>query len=131
MPKYRKMINFDLDTKKYEKVTNKPSPTAYYQIHQYMENNDFMHRQGSCYISKNELNGYEVFEIVTVMSKKFPWLNECVKECDVTDITKNMSLLDTIKNASNNDISNLKESNIAINQKNELDIDINLEIQKE
>lgn len=35
------MINFDLDTNKYEALTHKAAPTAYYKIRRYMEKNDF------------------------------------------------------------------------------------------
>ena len=48
-----KAINFDLDTKKYEIITQKSAPTAYYELRQYLENIGFTHRQGSGYISNN------------------------------------------------------------------------------
>lgn len=52
----RKALNFDLDTKKYEENTGKHSPTAYVEIKRFLEKNNFEHRQGSGYISKDSLN---------------------------------------------------------------------------
>ena len=64
----RKALNFDLDTKKYEENTGKHSPTAYVEIKRFLEKNNFEHRQGSGYISKDSLNDGKVFAIIQSMS---------------------------------------------------------------
>ena len=108
----RKALNFDLDTKKYEEYTNKPSPTAYVKIRNFLKKHGFEHRQGSGYISKESLNDGKVFAIIQSMSIEFEWLGYCVKQIDVTNIGKQHSLIDTInKNAGNSnkqDVLNLE-----------------------
>ena len=96
----RKALNFDLDTKKYEEYTGKPSPTAYRKIRNFLKKHDFKHRQGSGYISKESLNDGKVFAIVQSMSMEFEWLGYCVKQIDITNIGKQHSLIDTINNSS-------------------------------
>ena len=70
------MINFDLDTKKYEALTQKAAPTAYSKIRRFMEKNDFTHRQGSCYISKSLISRAETARIVRNFSVANRWFGE-------------------------------------------------------
>ena len=110
MPKKRMMINFDLDTKKYEKITNKPSPTAYYQIRQYMEKNEYVHRQGSCYISKQATSRAEVLADVKHFSLNNKWFNHCVKELDLTTVGRTLSIkLET--QTKDNILENVEQNN--------------------
>ena len=95
----RKALNFDLDTKKYEEYTGKHSPTAYAEIKRFLQKNDFEHRQGSGYISKNSLSDGKIFAIIQNMSMELKWLRNCVEKIDVTNIGKQHSLLDTINKA--------------------------------
>lgn len=95
----RKNINFDIDTNMYTKITGKAAPTAYYELRKFLENNDFLHRQGSGYISKYPMKSYEISDMVTKMSQELPWLKPCVKEFDVTNVGKQFSLIQTIKDA--------------------------------
>ena len=95
----RKALNFDLDTKKYEKFTGKPAPTAYAEIKNFLRKNDFEHRQGSGYISKDSLNDGKIFAIIQNMSIELEWLKTCVKQIDVTNIGKQHSLIDAINKA--------------------------------
>lgn len=105
----RKALNFDLDTKKYEEDTGKHSPTAYAEIKRFLKKNNFEHRQGSGYISKDSLNDGKVFAIIQSMSIELKWLKNCVKQIDVTNIGKQHSLLETISKATNdNDLSDLE-----------------------
>lgn len=92
MPKKRIMINFDLDTKKYEALTQKAAPTAYSKIRRFMEKNDFTHRQGSCYISKSLISRAETARIVRNFSVANRWFGECVREIDISYIGKQLSL---------------------------------------
>ena len=95
----RKNINFDIDTNMYTEITGKAAPSAYYELRKFLESNDFLHRQGSGYISKYPMKPYEISDMITKMSQKFPWLKSCVKEFDVTNIGKQFSLIQTIKDA--------------------------------
>ena len=86
------MINFDLDTKKYEALTQKAAPTAYSKIRRFMEKNDFTHRQGSCYISKGLISRAETARIVQKFSVDNIWFRECVRKIDISYIGKQLSL---------------------------------------
>ncbi|MBQ9298824.1 MAG: hypothetical protein IJ223_07390 [Clostridia bacterium] len=104
----RKALNFDLDTKKYEEFTGKHSPTAYADIKRFLKKNDFEHRQGSGYVSKDSLNDGKIFAIIQNMSVEFKWLRNCVKQIDVTNIGKQHSLIDAVNKAPFEDnLSNL------------------------
>lgn len=109
----RKALNFDLDTKKYEKYTGKHSPTAYAKIKRFLQKNDFEHRQGSGYISKKSLNDGKIFAIIQNMSIELKWLGNCIEQIDVTNIGKQHSLLDTINKTSvSNELSGLEDIEI-------------------
>lgn len=105
----RKALNFDLDTKKYEEVTGKSAPTAYGKIRRFLRKNEFEHRQGSGYVSKDSLNDGKTFAIIQNMSMELEWLRSCVKQIDVTNIGKQHSLIDAISKAPiNNEIDELE-----------------------
>lgn len=114
------MINFDLDTNKYEAITHKAAPTAYYKIRRYMENNDFLHRQGSCFITKYPMSFLSVSAKMRLFAEKNKWFSECVKELDVTTIEQRLSIKEEIqdktKDIQKNEI--LKDNNIGKELKN-------------
>ena len=95
----KKAINFDKDTKEYEKYTGKNAPTAYNEIKRFLKKNGFEHRQGSGYISKESLAEWKVTAIITRMSLQLEWLKHCVKAMDVTTIGKQHSLISTVNKA--------------------------------
>lgn len=101
MPSKRKAINFDLDTKKLETVysvqTGKSPNTAYDDLKRFFKSHNFDWRQGSGYTSQHPLPYTEVFSLVEDAKEKFPWLSECVKKFDVTDIGKYHDLTSIIK----------------------------------
>lgn len=106
----RKALNFDLDTKKYEYFTNKKAPTAYVEIRKFLNKNDFEHRQGPGYISKNSLNDGKVFAIIQNMAIELEWLKSCTKQIDVTNIGKQHSLIDVLrKTLAKDNLSNLND----------------------
>ena len=59
---------------------------AYYKIRNYLENNGFLHRQGSGYISKKGISDLDVIYIVEKMMKTDPALKKCFKRLDLTKI---------------------------------------------
>lgn len=95
----KKALNFDLNTNKYEQITGKSSPTAYYEIRNFLEKHGFEHRQGSGYISKKSMNDVKVDTIITEMSLSITWLKDCIRQFDVTSVGKYYSVLDTITSA--------------------------------
>lgn len=96
----RKAINFDIDTKKYEEYTGKPSPTAYAEIRKFLRKNGFEHRQGSGYVSKNDMKTSDIGILATNMTLAFDWLKYCIKQIDVTNIGRQHSLINTITKTS-------------------------------
>lgn len=64
-----------------------------------LKKNNFEHRQGSGYISKEELTTNDITILITKMTLKLDWLKYCIKKIDVTNIGKQHSLLTTIKNS--------------------------------
>lgn len=106
----RKALNFDLNTKKYEEITGKSAPVAYAEIKRFLKRNNFEHRQGSGYISKDSLTDVKIFAIIQNMSMELKWLRNCVEEIDVTNIGKQHSLVDAINKApTNDDITDLED----------------------
>lgn len=97
MPSYKKAINFDLDTKQLEKYYPTPSYThAYRDIRKYMEDNNFIHRQGSGYISNRKMADYEVKLLLRDFALKNDWFNESLLKIDVTNVGREYSLLEYI-----------------------------------
>lgn len=97
MKKCKKALNFDLDTKLLkESYPGKHYFNAYRDIKHFLENNGFLWRQGSGYISSQRLTDVEVRGVVVDLSEKFDWLKRCVKQFDVTDVGHQYSLLGPI-----------------------------------
>lgn len=105
----RKALNFDLDTRRYKEVTGHSAPVAYARIRKYLDKNNFEHRQGSGYVSRDPLNDGKIFAIIQNMSMELDWLRSCVKQIDVTNIGKQHSLIDAVSNAPvNNEMDELE-----------------------
>ncbi|MCR0532494.1 hypothetical protein MKC55_24415 [[Clostridium] innocuum] len=95
MPKSRKAINFDLDTNQLKRYYSETSyPNAYNDIRQFLNNNGFVHRQGSGYLSKKPMTTFEINQVIENMNDEYQWLKYCVKEMDVTNISSRHSVLD-------------------------------------
>lgn len=89
----RKAINFDLDTKKLkESYPSKNWLKAYKDIKAFMKSNGFSHRQWSGYQSEKPMSDTQILMITQMMNIKFPWLKNCIRYFDVTDIGKNYDL---------------------------------------
>ena len=100
----KKALNFDIDTNKYEWLTSKPAPNAYYEIRHFLEQRGFEHRQGSGYVSKTSLSDTDVNTLITEMSLSIKWLKDCAKQFDVTNVGRQHSVLKTIQNVSANEL---------------------------
>lgn len=120
----RKALNFDLDTKKYEEITGKSAPTAYYQIQKFLENRGFEHRQGSGYVSSKSLNDAEITSLTRQMGKAFSWLRDCLKQFDVTNVGSQYSLLQIMSDISFNQEIEHKSNEIDNNVTNNIEDDI-------
>ncbi|MDR3305685.1 MAG: hypothetical protein LBS85_06675 [Clostridiales Family XIII bacterium] len=99
------MINFDLDTDELRRIFGEPNrSTAYNTLKQYFIKNEFEHRQGSCYISKNPLSAAEVYALLFHLLQKASWLRTSVNKLDVTNVGKDHDYLYIFKNDYNEDV---------------------------
>lgn len=107
----QKAINFDLDTNLMKEKNLYPD--GYRKLGKSFRKYGWEHRQGSGYISQEYLTRAGVVEIMEKIIKENPWLGECVKKCDVTNIGTQFDLLPTIARAAE---SNAGKSSIGSRQ---------------
>lgn len=93
--KIRKAINFDLDTVQMRAMSLYPN--GYGLLKKSFEKVGFTHRQGSGYISNDRLDSLRVIKIIDQIVQENPWLTECVKKIDVTDIGRQHDLTAVVK----------------------------------
>ena len=97
----RKAINFDLNNNLLKQYyPSKNYKKAWKDINKYLENNDFIHRQYSGYVSKIGVSMAEVGTIFGNMSSKWTCINKCVMEFDVTIVGDEYSFISRIKQES-------------------------------
>ncbi|MCU6762999.1 Uncharacterised protein [uncultured Roseburia sp.] len=83
----KKGINFDLDTIALQIYYPKSDwHNAYYDVRAYFERNGFEHIQGSGYHSHKAMSEAKAMTVIYQMTKEFPWLNECVGICTISDV---------------------------------------------
>ncbi|MGN0308380.1 MAG: VapD family protein [Lachnospiraceae bacterium] len=83
----RRAVNFDLNIEALRENYSVTNPKgAYREIRSFLEKNGFFHRQGSGYCSKDKITDAELVKVMTEMFKTFPWLENCTKKIDATDI---------------------------------------------
>lgn len=88
-------INFDLDTKKMRKVFSNDSE-GYRKIQKTMKSLGFKHRQGSGYVSRQKMDAVEMFLALDRLAKENPWLENCARIIDVTDVRNQYDLTSLI-----------------------------------
>ena len=91
----KRAINFDLSTVELKKLFGNTAE-AYNQIKTFMLANGFEHRQYSGYVSRESMGDDEILSVMEKISRSLPWLGHCVKEFDVTNITAQFSMKETI-----------------------------------
>jgi len=85
--KYLRTINFDLDTKALQEQYPKENwRKAYDDIGKFLKSKGFSHRQGSGYISNEEISMLKVTRTLNELKREFPFLNGCVNKIDVASI---------------------------------------------
>ena len=93
----RKAVNFDLDTNALKKVFNSNNPFVYLkgykQIGTFLKLNGFTHRQWSGYVSEKPLTPVQMITVVKGLNQALPWLKQCVKKFDVTNIGDTFDLM--------------------------------------
>ena len=91
----KKTIHFDLDTEKMKKFSLYPA--GYKLLKKSFQGLGFEHRQGSGYISAEKLDSDQINDIIGVIIQENPWLAECVRKIDVTDISRQNDLTSVVK----------------------------------
>jgi len=94
----KKEISFDLNTNALKEYFVSYT-RAYKDLSKALQEVGFIHRQGSVYNSIKGMTNMEAVLAIQEACLKLPWLSECIKEIDVTSITRTHSLLDEVKDA--------------------------------
>lgn len=87
---YKKSIHFDLHTKELKNFF-KDTREPYGLIKQFMLENGFEWKQYSGYTSLEPMSYIKIINIVDSLSHKFPWLNQCIRELDITSVVEEQS----------------------------------------
>lgn len=96
--KTKKAINFDLDDNLLKRYyPSKNYKKGWKDIQKYLEEQDFIHRQYSGYVSKNFISMTKLGHILDNMVQQYGWLKNCVKEFDITIVGDEYNLFHTIK----------------------------------
>lgn len=96
--RYRKAINFDLDTHRLKAFyTDGDYHTAYYDLRHFFAAHGFEHRQGSGYLSAAKLTSADIYDLMDDLAQAFPWLGQCVNKIDVTNISQQHDLLELLR----------------------------------
>ncbi|MCL2019629.1 MAG: hypothetical protein FWG70_07705 [Oscillospiraceae bacterium] len=95
----RKCLEFDLSKAKLAecgfKVNSKSIKEKlepYTQIRRIMEAQGFEHRQGSVYYSREKMKQGQVYDTLGVLAESLPWLSQCIKEFDTTNVSDTHSV---------------------------------------
>ena len=105
--KSRKQIAFDLKQDLLKKYYPKPKVNlnsqyykkAYGDLKEFFKNENWEHRQGSVYTSRDILTYYDVAKLMEKIAKDMPWLSDCVDTIDVTNVGEYHSLKQTLEAA--------------------------------
>lgn len=93
-----KAINFDLDTNNLKEHYPKLHyQQAYEDLRIFFNQYQFSHRQGSGYVSDFNISYGDIFSLTEELSGKFPWICNCTKAMDVTDVGQYHDLLPYLK----------------------------------
>ena len=94
--KYKRAVNFDLNTAELKKIFSSQSPLAYLQgyrqIGRILKKNGFTHRQWSGYISKEPMTTMQILQATRKLDNALPRLQQCVEKIDTTLIDKTFDL---------------------------------------
>lgn len=84
----RKQLTFDIDTNILKKILGEKNySNAYTQIRKFMENEGWIHIEGSVYMSKKPMSSTKVALLINDLKKKYPYLTKCIREMHQSDIS--------------------------------------------
>ena len=92
MPSYA--IAFDLKIADLEQYYSSTSPNnAYNEIGSFLKRNGFSHQQGSLYFGDETIDAVRCVLVAQQLSKKLPWLSQCVTDIRMLRIEDNNDLM--------------------------------------
>lgn len=110
----RKAIHFDLITAELKKVYKSNNPfvylQAYKQINHFFKQHGFEHRQWSGYLSKEPMLNISISKLIIKLNDDIPWLKNCVRKFDVTNVGETFDLTNIFKDSNNDENSKLPEN---------------------
>lgn len=96
--KYFKALNFDLDTHQLqEHYPGTNYRQAYDDLRRFFKKHQFLHRQGSGYISEDKLATADIYDLMDDLSQQLPWIGVCVSKIDVTNVGRQHDLTELLK----------------------------------
>lgn len=106
----RKYITFDLDTNYLDKELGNYTK-AYSLIKDFMLKNNFSHRQGSAYISNNEMSDTLLYSLIKKMYKELKFMNKGCRKIDGLNVSDNYDLKLAINKAINRKVKLINKNN--------------------
>ena len=94
--KYRKLINFDIDTNKLKQHGFKNTAPAYVSLRKVLGKLGFLRNQYSCYISTDELRAVDIYDVLTVLAKELPWFPACIQKIFVTSVIQEFDVTNAL-----------------------------------
>jgi len=88
----RKQISFDLDTKVMKQILGNSYTNTYEKIRKHFNENGFHGQEGSTYSSDTSIEFLDVVSILYDMLEKYPFMEKCVRDMSVTEITEESSV---------------------------------------
>lgn len=96
-----KALNFDLDTHLLRDVYPGANyRSAYNDLKKFLVNENFIHRQGSGYISQDKLSSLDIYELIEDIEQSLPWVSKCINKMDVTNVSQQHDLVEILKSIS-------------------------------
>lgn len=89
----RKQLTFDIDTRVAKAILGEQNYTSVYaNIRKFMENERWVHIEGSAYMSLEPLSNSKVILLLDQLKEKYPYLSKCIREMHQADISRVHSL---------------------------------------
>lgn len=88
-----KQLTFDIDSVVTKQILGENRYTNVWKdIRKFMEKNGWKHIEGSAYMSKDPVSTVKVISTIQELKRQYPYLDKCVKEMHLTNISKVHSL---------------------------------------
>ncbi|MDL2302148.1 hypothetical protein LJC58_07325 [Lachnospiraceae bacterium OttesenSCG-928-D06] len=68
-------------------------------MRRFFKQHNFSHRQGSGYVSIEKLSTADIYDLMDDLVIELPWISDCVKKIDVTNVGQQHDLIDLLKPA--------------------------------